>query len=136
MKLITINSNANYFVYGTTFTQNNAKEEAENQLNLNPTTWTNTKVLIKQGINTYPAEMKDWVSVKALVNAHLITISDYADGVATSEDTAAVNAVKKASVLESEQKAEEERRKAKKKVLSDLGNSLLEKAVKENGEEK
>jgi hypothetical protein len=134
MKLITINSVGDYFVYGTSFTKNSAKEDDNNQINLNPTTWTNTKVLIKKGIATYPAEMADWNSVKALVAAHVITISNYADGNAETNDVAAVNAAKKAEKEEAEQNAEIERRKAKKKIISNLGDSLLEKAVNENVE--
>lgn len=134
MKLITINSNHDYFVYGTSYTQNNANEDAQNKLNLNPATWTKTQVHIKAGIATYPAEIKDWDTVKALVKAMAITISDAGDGEASNEDTSAVSAVKDAAKKEHEEKAENKRREAKKKIMSDLGDSLLEKAVNENVE--
>lgn len=133
MKLITINSDHDYFVYKTGYTQNNAAEDAQNKLNLNPSTWTKTEIHIKAGIATYPAEIRDWSTVQALVKAKAITISEGGEGEASSEDAAAVAAGKDSERKEHEEKAENRRREAKKKIMSDLGNSLLEKAVNENG---
>lgn len=131
MKLITINSDANYFVYGTYVTEDNTKEGAT-VLNVNAKTWTDSKVLIRQGIGTYPSEMKTWKSVINLVNTHHITISENTDGVATDEDIKAVEAAKKAEAIGVEKAKKEEVRKAKQKYTEELGNKLLEKALSEN----
>lgn len=132
MKLITINSDANYYVYGSAVTKDDTKEGAT-QLNINASTWTNTRVLIRQGIGTYPAEIADWNSVKTLVNNFHITISSNANGTAEASDVKAVEAAKKAEAIGKAQEAEKARREKKKEVMNNLGESLLEKAMKENG---
>lgn len=135
MKTITINSMHDYFVFGTCYCQNQTNEDSTNKLNLNPTTWTDTQILIKQGIHSYPSEIKEWDSIKALVKAGVITISDGNGDGASVEDINAVNAVKKAEKLEEAEEAETKRRNTKKKIMSELGDSLLEKAMKDNVEQ-
>lgn len=134
MKTITINSIRDYFVFGTNYTQNNTAEDSVNQLNLNPTTWTDTQILIRKGIHTYPSEIAEWDSVKTLLKSGNITISD-SDGNADEADIKAVKAVEKAEKLEEAEKSETKRRQTKKKIMSDLGDSLLEKAMKDNVEQ-
>lgn len=132
MKLITIHSDNNYFVYGTTVTEDNTKEGAT-QLNLNAKSWVDTKILIKKGIHTYPVEIKNWVSVQNLVKYHGITISENATGEAALEDIKAVEANKKAEIIGVEKVRVAKVREAKAKTLSELGDKLLEKALSENG---
>lgn len=133
MATITINSTHDYFVFGTCYTQNQTTEDSMNKLNLNPTTWTDTQILIRKGIHSYPSEIREWDSVKTLVKAGVITISEGATDDVNPNDLSAVKAVEKAEVLENEEKAETKRRNSKKKIMSDLGDSLLEKAMNENG---
>lgn len=132
MKLITINSDANYYVYANAVTKDDTKEGAT-QLNINASPWLSTRILIGQGIGTYPAEIADWNSVKTLVKGFHITISNSVSGTAKADDVKAVEAAKKAEAIGKAQEAEKARREKKKEVMNNLGESLLEKAMKENG---
>mgnify|MGYP007043619624 CR=1 FL=1 len=132
----TINSNSDYFVYGTNYTQNIlGKDDDAIKMNLNPNTWINTQVHIMKGIHSYPAEIAEWSSVKSLVNAFAITISPSGNGEARQEDIKAVNEAKNAKALEKNELAELERRNLKAKKLKELGDRLVEKAVMENGKD-
>lgn len=132
MKLITINSDSNYFVYATGTTKDNTKE-GDTKLNVSADPWIKTEILIRQGIGTYPAEVANWESVKTLAKTFHLTISPNASGEATQEDINAVEAAKKAEVIAAEQAHEAEVKKAKKRVMNELGDKLLEKALEENG---
>lgn len=119
MKTITINSDNDYFVYGTSYSQA-VKDEHTNTVN-NSSTWTGTRVLIHKGIATYPAEIAEWKSVKALQNAMRLTISPSVNGTITdAEDTEAVETVKKAEALRKKDKIAQEQAEAKKKAQDDL----------------
>lgn len=132
MKVVTINSNRDIFVYGTSYTQNKINEDGPQTLNLNTTTWLKTKILIKQGIFEYPAEVKDWATIKALEKAHALTVSQPHDGdVSDQKDLEAIDAKAKARRLEEEENAQFKKLKARKAKLNELADKAAEKQLEE-----
>lgn len=125
-KIIKINSNKNVFVFGSNYSQNTPTDGQK--INLNTSTWTNTRVLIQQGIHTYPAEIADWRTVKALEQSGVITITAPSDGLPeNADDEKAVAAVAKAKKLEKEEKATTAKTKARKQKLEELADRAVEK---------
>lgn len=135
MKTVKINSSENVFVYGTSYTQN--KSNDSNPINLNPTTWLKTQMLIQKGIHEYPEDILQWPSVRALVDNEKITVSKGTGSEPTPEEAAAVKAVEKAEEMRDEEEKTESKKKARKKRLEDIADKLeekqLEEAVKGNG---
>lgn len=127
MKVITINSTQNVFVYGTAYTQSLDKGNKEG-MNINPSTWVNTKVLIKQGIFDYPEELASWESVKSLEKAKVLSIgaSYESDEKVEDEVVNAVKAKETADTLEKEEKATTARKAKKRTKLEELAESQLD----------
>lgn len=131
MKVVTINSNRDIFVYGTDYTQNKVNEDKPS-MNLNTTTWLNTKVLIKQGIFDYPAEIKDWKTVQALRDAKILTISEAHEGEVGDEQlTSAVASKKKAEKLEEQENEQYKKLRARKAKLAELADRAADKQIEE-----
>lgn len=130
MKLVTINSSINCAVFGTAFAAN---RKTEGKLfNPDPSTWTKTRVNILTGIHNYPAEIADWMSVKALVASQKMTISVPFEGNdADSQLVEAVNRKKLADKLEKEEKIQNKKEKARKNRLEELADLAVEKQYKE-----
>lgn len=131
-----------YFVYGTGYSQQILGENV-NSLRVNPSTWTETAVLIHKGIANYPADIADWDAVKGLKEAGKLTISSCSESEPT--DYEAVNAVKnvaKAEKLKKQEKAALDKASFKKRTLDELtdqiyveqAKSLVNKAKEQNGE--
>lgn len=129
MKLITIQSNDNFKVYAGNVTRDNTADDSKTYA-LNPE-WTKTGVLIKKGIHTYPAEMKDWPSVKSL-EGKVLTVSSTEIGTPEEEDVKAVQEAKKNAELGKAQAIQREVKEEKRKAKAKLEESLLERAMKEN----
>lgn len=130
MKLVTINSSINCAVFGTAFAANRKTEGKP--FNPDPSTWTKTRVNILTGIHNYPAEIADWMSVKALVASQKMTISAPFEGNdADSRLVEAVNRKKLADKLEKEEKIQNKKEKARKNKLEELADLAVEKQYKE-----
>lgn len=133
MKLVRINSSVNIFVYGTGFSRNTPN--ANSDFNVNSSTWLGTKVLIRQGIHTYPAEIAEWENVKALERKAVLSVSPCADG--EPENTDDEKAVEQVKELKKEEKVQNEQEKLLKKrnaSMKTLATAIVEKElVKQNG---
>lgn len=133
MKLVRINSSVNVFVYGTGFSRNTPN--ANSDFNVNASTWLGTKVLIKQGIHTYPAEIAEWSNVKALEAKAVLSISPCADGEPETEDdkTAVVKTdeLKKEEVVQNRQ---EKLLKKRNETMKTLATTIVEKEMMKNGD--
>lgn len=125
-KVVTINSKENRYVYGTSYTENVIDSNGNQRMNLNPTTWLNTRILIKAGIFDYPAEIKDWDSVKSLEKSKLLTISEEHDGSSLDEDTNAIAATELAEEKKTAEKEVVEKKKRKAKKLEELAEAQLD----------
>lgn len=134
MKIITINSSRDIFVYGTSYTQN--KSSDQRPLNLNTVTWLRTKIKIKSGIHNYPAEIKDWDTVKALANVKILTVSAPFEGeLEDDESKAAVESKVKADQLEQQEKIEAKKKQMRKAKLEELADKAVEKQYEEAAKE-
>lgn len=90
-----------------------------NRLKVNPM-WTKTTVLVRKGVGVYPAEIKEWPVVQALVKDKVFTISDVAAGEEpTSDETKVANELAQALV---EEKARLERETSMKRGAKSVGN--------------
>lgn len=56
--------------------------------------WPKYSIQILQGVGEYPAEIAEWPTVKALVDAGVMTISNITEGKAKEEDVEKVKAAK------------------------------------------
>lgn len=90
-----------------------------NRLKVNPM-WTKTTVLVRKGVGVYPAEIKEWPVVQALVKDKVFTISDVATGEEPTSDEKKV-ADELAQAL-AEEKARLERETAMKHGTKSVGN--------------
>lgn len=142
MKIITINSDRDYFVYGTGYSQQILGENV-NSLRVNPSTWIETAVLIHKGIANYPADIANWDAVKGLKEAGKLTISPCSESEPTDYETeTAVKNVAKAEKLKKQEKAMLDKASFKKRTLDELtdqiyveqAKSLVNKAKEQNGE--
>lgn len=130
MKVVTINSSVNKWIVGTNYTKNESTDFKP--LNLNPSTWLNTRFLVKKGIFTYPAEVKEWTSIKALEKAKLITISNEFEGEPDDPNSIeASEAKKKADVMEKEEKETNKKKQMRKAKLDELADKAVEKQYEE-----
>lgn len=77
---ITVTENLEYIDY--------TKKDSDipNRLKVSPT-WFKKVVDINQGVGYYPEEVKDWSSVKALVEANIFTLGEIVDENKASEDS-------------------------------------------------
>ena len=69
--------------------------------------WPKHSIMIKEGVDLYPAEIAEWATVKSLVDAGVFTLA-FVEGEAKKEDIEKVEEVK------------EEKRKKKAKALKEL----------------
>lgn len=128
-KVVTIHSDVDRFVYGTNFS---VKTGDGKTLKNSPSTWTETRILIKKGIFDYPAEIADWESVKVLLKAGKLTISTTKVGEVSDEKTTkAVKAKENADKLEKNEKVKDAARVASQKKLEDTMNALNEASLNE-----
>ena len=67
--------------------------------------WPKYSIQILEGVGEYPAEIANWPTVKALVEAGIMTISQVIEGKAKEEDT---EKVKELKVKESKKKSLDE----------------------------
>ena len=76
MKSITILSKVNITVYKDleALDNTNYKAQVKDSLNIKAN-WTKTKVKILEGTHDYPAEIKDWASIKSLAAAGVLSVS-------------------------------------------------------------
>ena len=76
-KFIRIQSNTNINVMDKLYTidMTNTDARVSEQLRVSPA-WTKTCVLIKNGVGYYPAIMKNWSTVKSLVDRGVATVTD------------------------------------------------------------
>ena len=133
MKLVRINSSINVFVYGTGFSRNTPN--ANSDFNVNASTWLGTKVLIKQGIHTYPAEVAEWANVKALEAKAILSVSPCADGEPeTADDKVAVAKVDELKKEEVVQNRQERLLKKRNETMKTLATSIVEKEMMKNGD--
>jgi hypothetical protein len=129
MKIVTINSNQDLYVLGTSITSNPATENKP--LNPNPL-WTKTRILIQKGIHDYPAEIKDWDTIKALAKNFIITIGEVKEGELTDLTMEeAVKNKKQAESIAKEEKAVTDKKKARKQKLEELADLSLDNQYKE-----
>lgn len=129
MKVVTINSNRDIFVYGTDYTQNKVTDSSN--MNLNSTTWLNTKILIHQGIAEYPAEIAEWKTIKCLEKAKVLTVSAPHEGTVRDEDEKAVQAKEQADIWQKQEAAINKRKKDVKDRLEELADLAIQKQVQE-----
>lgn len=130
MKVVRIFSKINVFVYGTDYTQGVGDSKSNYQNN--PSTWINTKRLIKEGTFYYPAEIRNWTSVQSLEKAGQIILTDVKEGAPDDpETTKAVEATKLANDLEKEEKAKNARVKLRKQKLEEATDKAILKSLEE-----
>lgn len=90
-----------------------------NRLKVNPM-WTKTTVLVRKGVGVYPAEIKEWPVVQALVKDKVFTISDVAAGEEpTSDEKKVADELTRAIA---EEKARLERETSMKHGAKSVGN--------------
>lgn len=130
MKIVTIHSNQDLYVLGTFITSNPSTESKP--MNPNPI-WTKTRILIKTGVHDYPAEIKDWDTIKALAKNFIITIGEVKEGELTDVTMEeAVKVKKQAESIAKEEKIANDKKKARKQKLEELADLSLEKQYKES----
>lgn len=70
--------------------------------------WPKYSIQILEGVGEYPAEIAEWDTVKALVEAGVMTVSQVNEGSAKKEDIEKIQAVKAEKKLEKKTKSLDE----------------------------
>lgn len=81
----------------------NADAHVPDRLKVSPS-WQKSSILIRQGVGLYPAEIKEWNTVKALAKDGILTIgdtiNDQTEAVSESIKTETVKSIKRGKSLD------------------------------------
>lgn len=101
-KFIKVSSSVNITVNAglKSINMSNADAHVMDRLNVKPA-WVGTNIDIKQGVGYYPSEIKNWNSVKVLVDRGVITIGEETDTCPDQEKVEAIKAKLQREMLKS-----------------------------------